>query len=99
VPDPSEVWIRASCFAWKPDSDDGLPVIDAVGAGDTFIAGMLFSLTNNATATLRTHLEFATKIASKKVYQEGFQGLGEAMLLENPRKWTQVIDAEFEYGR
>ncbi|KAF2034533.1 Ribokinase-like protein [Setomelanomma holmii] len=72
----SKLWVEA----WEPDTDEELKVIDAVGAGDTFIAGILFCLTNHPRGNLAQHLEFATHIASKKVYQRGFRGLGTAML-------------------
>ena len=50
-----------------------------VGAGDTFIAGMLFGLTCHADDwPLDRKLEFANELAGRKVVQEGFAGLGRA---------------------
>jgi ketohexokinase len=51
-----------------------------VGAGDTFIAGMLYGLLDHATDwPLSRKLRFATEIAGRKVLQEGFAGLGVVM--------------------
>jgi ketohexokinase len=64
---------------WHPPGEPEAKVIDTVGAGDTFVAGMLFSLTNHSNTTLEHKLRYAVQIASRKVYQDGFEGLGEAM--------------------
>ena len=51
-----------------------------VGAGDTFIAGMLFGLTCRAADwDLDRKLRFACELAGRKVGQEGFGGLGGCM--------------------
>ena len=51
-----------------------------VGAGDTFIAGMLFGLTCHVDDwTLDRKLEFANELAGRKVVQEGLAGLGRAI--------------------
>jgi ketohexokinase len=70
-------WARCE-DTWHPP-DPEAKVVDTVGAGDTFIAGMLFGLTNHADTTLEHKLRYAVQIASRKVYQDGFDGLGEAM--------------------
>ncbi|KAL9061202.1 MAG: hypothetical protein Q9206_000685 [Seirophora lacunosa] len=55
----------------------GSKAVDTVGAGDTFIAGMLFGLTCRAADwTLERQLEFANELAGRKVAQEGLRGLG-----------------------
>ena len=49
----------------------------AVGAGDTFIAGMLYSLIyHDNDWTLLQKLGFSNELAGRKVLQEGFSGLG-----------------------
>ncbi|KAL7925347.1 Ribokinase-like protein [Trichoderma austrokoningii] len=49
----------------------------SVGAGDTFIAGMLYSLVcRNKTWHVSRGLSFAVHLATTKVQREGFQGLG-----------------------
>ena len=53
--------------------------IDSVGAGDTFIAGMLFCLSERRVWSLGRKLRFANEVAGRKVFREGFAGLGEAM--------------------
>jgi pfkB family carbohydrate kinase len=51
-----------------------------IGAGDTFIAGMLYGITCHAEDwDILQKLRFANELASLKVAQEGFSGLGSAM--------------------
>lgn len=55
-------------------------VVDPVGAGDTFIAGMLYSLIYRKDDwDLSCKLKFANRVAGMKVGQEGFSGLGKAL--------------------
>ncbi|KAK3187067.1 hypothetical protein K4F52_004233 [Lecanicillium sp. MT-2017a] len=52
-------------------------VVDAVGAGDTFIAGMLYGLIcRNTKWDIQRCLRFAVNLATLKVQREGFRGLG-----------------------
>jgi len=52
-----------------------------IGAGDTFIAGMLYGLTCHADDwNLDYKLAFANELAGRKVVREGFSGLGRVML-------------------
>ncbi|KAL2370919.1 hypothetical protein BDBG_06300 [Blastomyces gilchristii SLH14081] len=55
-------------------------VVDTIGAGDTFIAGMLFKLIRHRDSgddgfSLRQTMDFANRLAGRKVIQEGFEGL------------------------
>lgn len=54
-------------------------VIDAIGAGDTFIAGIIFSLLRNMSLSLS--LKFACELASRKVAQQGFSGLAKQAMI------------------
>lgn len=59
------------------------PTASTIGAGDTFIAGILFSLffkkqlDVNSDPELKHTLSFANELAGWKVTQEGFRGLAE----------------------
>ncbi|KAJ1338124.1 ketohexokinase [Microdochium nivale] len=54
--------------------------VDTVGAGDTFIAGMLYAnMAHYQEWSLSRKLKFANELAGRKVVQEGFSGLGELM--------------------
>ncbi|KAF5600948.1 uncharacterized protein FSUBG_8313 [Fusarium subglutinans] len=58
-----------------------ISVIDAVGAGDTFIAGMLYGLICHPDDwSMGKKLGFAVRLATLKVQREGFDGLGRDML-------------------
>ena len=52
-------------------------IVDAVGAGDTFIAGMLFSVIFQPDRNLRQNLDFANALAGRKILQSGFDRLAE----------------------
>jgi len=54
-------------------------VVDSIGAGDTFTAGMLYMLVCRPEAHSKEKLQFANELAGRKVVQEGFDGLGEMM--------------------
>ncbi|KAL6795736.1 Ribokinase-like protein [Trichoderma sp. SZMC 28013] len=57
--------------------DKSISVVDSVGAGDTFVAGMLYSLVCRDRSWDVSHgLRFAVHLATTKVQREGFQGLG-----------------------
>ncbi|KAL2868732.1 ketohexokinase [Aspergillus lucknowensis] len=58
----------------------GFQVVDTIGAGDTFIAGMLYGLLcNGDTWSLPQKLALANRLAATKVAQEGFAGLGRVL--------------------
>jgi ketohexokinase len=50
--------------------------VDTIGAGDTFIAGMLYGLVQFPESSLQRKLEYANELAGRKVFQQGFEGLG-----------------------
>ncbi|KAK2742123.1 pfkb family kinase [Colletotrichum kahawae] len=54
-------------------------VVDSVGAGDTFVAGMLYGLICRERWELGEKLGFAVDLATLKVQREGFSGLGDEM--------------------
>jgi ketohexokinase len=75
-----DIW--AEVAAWKPE-DGPRPVVDAIGAGDTFIAGAIFhsiARSNIDQETLQEKLEFANEMAGRKVYQDGFADLAKAYI-------------------
>lgn len=54
-------------------------IYSPVGAGDTFIAGMLYGLLCRKDWDLTRRLRFANRVAGMKVGQEGFGSLGRAL--------------------
>ncbi|KAL4943889.1 hypothetical protein BDV06DRAFT_188923 [Aspergillus oleicola] len=64
-------------LAYTPE---GFQVVDTIGAGDTFIAGMLYGLICKGDVwNLEQKLKLATRVAGMKVAQEGFGGLGSVL--------------------
>lgn len=63
----------------KPQKDL-LTIESPVGAGDTFIAGMLYALNcRDKNWSIAESVEFAVGVAGMKVFQEGFSGLGNVL--------------------
>ncbi|KAL1974551.1 hypothetical protein VTN31DRAFT_4755 [Thermomyces dupontii] len=61
-------------------TEEGSSIVDTIGAGDTFVAGMIFGLMcRRDDWDLLTKVRFANELAGRKVFQEGFAGLGTAM--------------------
>ncbi|GAN11357.1 ketohexokinase [Mucor ambiguus] len=63
-------------------------VVDTVGAGDTFIAGVIYCMTRGH--TLLTTLKFSCEMASRKVSRSGFDGLADTMF----KVWETSLGAE-----
>ena len=62
-------------------SESMLMRVSPIGAGDTFIAGMLYALNcKRKDWDLSKRLAFANRVAGMKVSQEGFKGLDRALL-------------------
>ncbi|KAM3512838.1 hypothetical protein MY11210_003543 [Beauveria gryllotalpidicola] len=68
------------CPVEQQQQPDEITVVDSVGAGDTFIAGMLYGLTtggcDDTPWDVRRCVRFAVDLATLKVQREGFAGLG-----------------------
>lgn len=60
---------------------DVADVYSTIGAGDTFIAGMLYCLLYQGGWDLSKKLTFANRVAGMKVTQEGFSNLERALKL------------------
>jgi ketohexokinase len=56
-----------------------MKVVDPVGAGDTFIAGVLYLLAPSPRKEVSKALQLGVLVAGEKVRREGFQGLEEVV--------------------
>lgn len=63
-------------------------IVDTVGAGDTFIAGVIYCISRGH--TLLTTLKFSCEMASRKVSRSGFDGLADTMF----KVWDSSLGAE-----
>ncbi|KAK3686022.1 Ribokinase-like protein [Podospora appendiculata] len=64
----------------NPSGDD-ISVVDTIGAGDTFIAGMVYGLIcHTHDWSLEAKLAFAVSLSTAKVQREGFAGLASTVL-------------------
>lgn len=71
----------------RQDISEKVKVVDSIGAGDTFIAGMIYGLAGMAdlldtrsTMGQTSAMVFATNLATTKVKQEGFNGLADRIM-------------------
>ncbi|KAK3378459.1 Ribokinase-like protein [Podospora didyma] len=74
----SALWLPSGEYMHCPANPSGkeLLVVDTLGAGDTFIAGMLYGLICHADDwSQKAKLTFAVELATEKVQREGFAGL------------------------
>lgn len=69
----------AQVKAWQAASGPS-QVVDTVGAGDTFVAGMMYALSRREKGwDLQQKLAFANELAGRKVIQDGFAGLADKL--------------------
>ncbi|KAG8159943.1 hypothetical protein KVR01_010580 [Diaporthe batatas] len=67
-------------FNATPESSATIQIVDAIGAGDTFVAGVLYGLLcRRGDWTDQEIIRFAVKLATTKVQQDGFEGLAHKM--------------------
>ncbi|KAJ5178761.1 hypothetical protein N7492_001971 [Penicillium capsulatum] len=80
-PETTEDFIVVEYVNCQAQGNSLLISYSSVGAGDTFIAGMLYALNlQHKKWDLPTQLQFANKLAATKVSQEGFSGLGRVLV-------------------
>ena len=70
----SRAWHSGIIEHAKPLTTD-VKVVDPVGAGDSFIAGVLFALALQRGNTVSKALRLGITVAESKVQREGFQGI------------------------
>jgi len=68
------------------------PVVDSIGAGDTLIAGFIHARSRGDGS--RESLEFAVRLAERKIGQQGFAGLGPEDPAADPRLLCRLEDLE-----
>lgn len=74
------MWLSEPNFPNPSVYAQRLTIDSTIGAGDTFIAGLLYGLIyRNDDWDFQKRLGFATRVASLKVQQEGFTDLHKAL--------------------
>lgn len=81
----SRAWHSGMIEHAKPLTTD-VKVVDPVGAGDSFIAGVLFALALHRGNSISKALRLGITVAEAKVQREGFQGL-EGSEANNQTRW------------
>ena len=82
----SRAWHSGIIEHAKPLTTD-VKVVDPVGAGDSFIAGVLFALAVQRGNTVSKALRLGITVAEAKVQREGFQGLGGETEQQHTTRW------------
>ncbi|KAJ6782981.1 hypothetical protein PWT90_08360 [Aphanocladium album] len=87
---------RASVHCPVEEQLNEITVVDSVGAGDTFVAGMLYGLTTGGGEEespwdVRRCVRFAVDLATMKVQREGFAGLGGDIMLAQKRRPVTTV--------
>lgn len=92
----------ATCLSSKGDtihSSAKVQVVDSVGAGDTFIAGVIYCMSRGH--TLLTTLKLSWEMTSRKLTRFGFDGLASVMTsaeLANASTKNSSFDNAFDFG-
>lgn len=88
-----------NCAAYRANNR---PIVDSTGAGDTFIAGILFGFLSLHYTHVRRRqdalehaIHFANRLAGEKILQKGFQGLA---TLQSVDKLKQELISELSKG-
>ncbi|MFW6322933.1 MAG: PfkB family carbohydrate kinase, partial [Guyparkeria sp.] len=92
-------WGASGAWLSRPDGEpEHVParpvesVVDSIGAGDTLIAGFIHARSTGQGS--REALEFAVRLAERKIGQQGFAGLGPEDPAEDPHLLCRLEDLD-----